>query len=251
MTTPPLLVAIPRIPFPMGRKVLPVLALAFAVALAMALPLADAAAGQATPAAPAGPPMEDLGDGRALVGGITVDRRAKSFSLPARVIRLAPPLEFLVVGPPWERAYESLLQTEVLPVAFNLACILIGLEAPPGAAPDAHFDPDVLEGPAVRLEVSWLVDGEVRRRPAAELLREAQRPAVTSDWVYVGSSFTPDGRFLAAMDGTLVGLVHAPESIIEHRSGLGIGRYGSLAGDGGVAPPVGTAVTLHVTRLVP
>ena len=64
MTTPPLRVAIPRIPFPMGRKVLPVLALAFAVALAMALPLADAAAGQATPAAPAGPPMEDLGDGR-------------------------------------------------------------------------------------------------------------------------------------------------------------------------------------------
>lgn len=247
MTTSKLHFSIPPVPRLPRRDVLHVLALA----LVFALPVAEAPAQPATSAVPAGPPMEDLGDGRALVGGILVERHARSFSLPARVIRLAPPLEFLVVGPPAARAYESLLQTEVLPVAFNLACILIGLEAPPGAAPDVHFDPDVLEGPAVRLEVSWQAGGKVIRRPAAELLREARRPAVTSDWVYVGSSFTPDGRFLAAMDGTLVGFVHAPESIIEHRSGLGIGRYGSLAGNVTVAPPVGTPVTLHVTRPVP
>lgn len=249
MTIPALRVLTPRVPIPPGRGMLHILGSALILSLVLAL--ADAAAQPATPPVPPGPAMEDLGDGRALVGGILVDRHAQIFSLPARVIRLEPPLEFLVVGPPWERAYESLLQTEVLPVAFNLACILIGLEAPPGAAPGFHFDPAELKGPAVRLEVSWQADGEVIRRPAAELLREAQRTAVTSDWVYVGSSFSPDGRFLAAMDGTLVGFVHAPESIIEHRTGLGIGRYGSLAGNGAVAPPVGTPVTLHVTRVVP
>ena len=208
-------------------------------------------AATATAAQPGGPPVKDLGDGRALVGGILVDRQAQRFSLPARVIRLEPPLEFLVVGPPAERAYESLLQTRVLPVAFNLACILIGLEAAPGAAPDFHFEPGVLEGPAVRLEVSWTVQGREVRRPAGALLAEDRRPEVSDEWVYVGSQFTADGRYLAAMDGTLVGLVHAPESIIEHRSGLGIGRWGSLSANPAVAPPVGTPVTLHVSRVGP
>jgi hypothetical protein len=56
-----------------------------------------------------------------------------------------------------------------------------------------------------------------------------------------------DGRFVADATGTLIGFVHDPASIIEHRTGLGIGAYGSVQGNPEVLPPIGSAVELIVT----
>jgi len=120
------------------------------------------------------------------------------------------------------KAYEATLELDAPAVAFNVACIVIGLDASHATLPAYHFDPKVLTGDAVDLEVRWVDGGEPRQHPLGELLLNRNAP-VTHDWIYVGSSFMPDGRYLAEYYGTLIGAVHDTESIVQHRTGLASG----------------------------
>ena len=43
--------------------------------------------------------------------------------------------------------------------------------------------------------------------------------------MYTGSKFSADGHCMAHYDGTLIGFVHDPASIIEHVEGLGLEDY--------------------------
>jgi len=53
---------------------------------------------------------------------------------------------------------------------------------------------------------------------------------------------------MAQADGTVIGFVHDPSSIIEHRIGVGLNDYGAVSGDKSIAPPVGTEVLLEISR---
>ncbi len=67
-------------------------------------------------------------------------------------------------------------------------------------------------------------------------------------WVYIGSLTSEDGQqFMADMMGTLIGFVHDPASVIDHKTGGGIGAYGLLTGDEAVLPPEGSAIRLTVS----
>jgi hypothetical protein len=46
--------------------------------------------------------------------------------------------------------------------------------------------------------------------------------------VYTGSGFLEDGRYLAQMDGALIGFVHSPSPIIEQVGGAGVSRFGRI-----------------------
>ena len=70
-------------------------------------------------------------------------------------------------------------------------------------------------------------------------------------WVYIGSFSSEGGEFMADLTGTLIGFVHDPDSVIDHRNGAGIGAYGLLTGNEKVMPPEGTAVTLTVSVVQP
>ena len=59
---------------------------------------------------------------------------------------------------------------------------------------------------------------------------------------------SPDGsRFRAQTSGTMIGFVHDPYSIIEHRAGAGIGDYGLITGNNKLLPPEGSEVLLSVS----
>jgi hypothetical protein len=45
--------------------------------------------------------------------------------------------------------------------------------------------------------------------------------------VYTGSTFH-DGRYLAEVDGALIGFVHSPSPIIEQVGGAGVSRFGRI-----------------------
>jgi hypothetical protein len=75
------------------------------------------------------------------------------------------------------------------------------------------------------------------------------REVKAGSWVYIGSFFSEEGRFMAEGSGVLVGFVHDPMSVVEHREGLGIGRWGSVAGNADLAPPVGTPIWLTVINI--
>ena len=67
-------------------------------------------------------------------------------------------------------------------------------------------------------------------------------------WVYIGSTPSPqDGSLLAEMSGSLIGFVHDPTSIIEHRKGAPAGSYGMVTGNADILPPEGSTITLTVS----
>jgi hypothetical protein len=193
------------------------------------------------------PEVQDLGDGRYRVGVVEVDKAGGTFRAPGHVIRDASPLEFLAISRGGNKAYESLLEIDATAFEFNLACILIGLNSDKAEAARFHFDPNPTQGDAVEVFVEWQSDGGVKRVDAAELLVAGEKKLAPSSWVYTGSTFTPSGDYLAHLDGTLIGFVHDPASVIEHRTGF-IGSFGSIEVDKASAPAVDTQITLIVER---
>ena len=66
-------------------------------------------------------------------------------------------------------------------------------------------------------------------------------------WVYIGSAMSHDGKqFMAEIGGTLIGFVHDPNSVIDHRLGAGIGAYGLITGNEDALPVKGSAITLTI-----
>lgn len=192
--------------------------------------------------------IQELGQQRYRVGAIEVDRQQRRFTVPGVVLRLDSPLEFLAVTKGGLKRYESLLELETNAIDFNLACILIGLDVERSRLPRHHFDREPAQGDPVDIQVSWQIDGKPVQVKAAELFKEGEQVVTAHEWVYTGSRFLPDGRYLAEQTGSLLSFVHDPESIIQHRQGLGLGNYGSVGVNRTVAPPVGTPITVSIQR---
>jgi hypothetical protein len=193
------------------------------------------------------PKIEELGGQRYRVGQIVVDKQAHQFTVPGTILRREPPLEFLAVRKGGYKSYESLIELDAGAHEFNVACILIGLDAAKAKPARGHFDPEPVEGDPVAIEVGWPVNGTMTWRDAAELVRLGDKHLPPHDWVYTGSVVLPGGVYLAHVDGTVIGFVHDPASIIEHRSGL-VGHYREVSVDANVVPPAGTAITMRVAR---
>lgn len=196
--------------------------------------------------------VEDLGHGQYRIGAIRIDKAKGRFSVPGTVIKLQQPdspLEFIAVTKGGYKQYEAVFEMDTTAVDFNLACILIGLDASHGVQPKQHFDPQALKGDKVEIFVSWAGKKKTRRVPITDVLRVANNAHPDDEWIYTGSFFSPDGRYMADESGTLVGFVHDPESIIQHRFGLGLGDYGAVIKNPDVVPPPGTPIMLEISRL--
>jgi hypothetical protein len=197
------------------------------------------------------PKLEKLSEDRYRIGTIVLDRKRRTFTAPGRVLHLDDaPLEYLAVARGGYKGYESVLELDSTASEFNLACILVGLDGEDVTKPKFQFDRQAVDGPRVLLELRWKPAGEPAVRIAAhEALVEmgndgAQRP-VSDDWVYIGSYLEPNSsRFGADTMGTVIGFVHDPASIVEHRAGLGIGAYGSVQVRKDRLPPIGTPIEL-------
>jgi hypothetical protein len=194
--------------------------------------------------------IEDLGSQRYRIGEIQIDKAAGMFKVPGRVLRDEPPLEFLVVTRGGSKSYESLLEVNSDAFQFNLACILIGLDAS-HAASNQYDLSEPVKGDPVEVTVSWLRDGKRVSVNGSELLLYGNPPqAVASrDWVYTGSVELPDGSYLAALSGTLLGFMHRAESVIEHRDGIGLGNYGGVRVNRDLVPAVGSSIELTIRKL--
>lgn len=192
------------------------------------------------------PALLDLGDGRYQLGPIILHKTQRWFEVNGRVLRRDPPLEYLAVAPGGMKGYESLLELDSGGAQFNLACILIGLERSSNTGVDPWAAMQSGQAHA-RLSVAWS-DPQGRRhdRPATDLLAEQGRSDLPNDWRYIGSGFTQDNGYLAEIYGTLIGFARDVNSVIEHRTGLGVGNYGSVGANMAVAPPEGTPVLLRV-----
>jgi len=192
------------------------------------------------------PPLQDLehlGDQRYRIGEIIVDREARQFSLPGRVLHLDDALEYLAVGRNGLKDYESLLELEATGNEFNLACILIGLDESQTVRPRYQFDEQEPGGQRVSITISWEADDGIREVSAGDALMIGDQLFGNESWIYLGS-MNEGNQYMAQSTGTLIGFVHDPYAVIEHRTGAGIGNYGSITGNREALPDEGGSVRL-------
>ncbi len=197
-----------------------------------------------------GPKMSaivDLGEQRFQIGEIIVDRNTQEFSVPGKILHLSVALEYLAVSTGGMKDYESLLELTTSPRDFNLACILIGFDDKESVKPRYQFDELEVKGPPVLMTLSWQEDGEPRSVSAAHAMLAGEEIFDDDSWVYIGSLTSENGQeFMAERGGTLIGFVHDPYSIIDHKTGGGIGAYGLITGNKTLLPAEGTAIRLTV-----
>ena len=193
----------------------------------------------------------ELGNERFRVGQIEVNKRAQRFTVTGRVIqREMPdnPVEYLAVVPDGYKSYETLLELDAGAREFNLACILIGLDSGNAVLPRFHFDPEPVKGDPVDLTVSWEEGDKTITRHPGEFFSVDGLDRLAEEWVYTGSILTEKGNYLAESMGLLISFAHEPASIIEHRTGLGIGAYGAPKINQEKIPPPGTPLTMTISR---
>jgi hypothetical protein len=202
-----------------------------------------------TPTEP-NPQIEDLGDGRYRIGSISIDKPARRFTVAATVLRDQPPIEFLVSTRGGYKAYEAVLEADATAFEFNLACILIGLDAANATTMEEVYQGATLDGDRVGITVAWQSGDASYTNPGARLLLYGQPPVPVEndEWVYSGGTMTEDGNYLPDATGTLVGVVHRGESVIEHLPGVGLGDYGSVLINNDLLPAVGEAVQIEITN---
>ncbi len=194
------------------------------------------------------PSIERIGAHKFQIGKILLDKKAREFSVPAKFLQIHPPLEFLAVAKGGSRGYESLFELDASVYEFNLACILIGLDTHKGKPPGFHFDPTPVTGEAVEILISWQQNEQTITHKAADFFSYQDKHLDNTEWVYTGSTFLPNGGgYLADLDGgTLIGFVHDPASIIEHKTGFSGESYSRLKINNALIPPLETQVTLHI-----
>lgn len=201
---------------------------------------------------PSQPALEKIGDNLFRLGSIRVDTGRHEISVPGSMNRDVTALEFIANTRGGLKAYETAVTLDTDAITFNTALILIGLnKSRLRNAPTTHFDPATPEGDEVEIFIEC-PGRECQRMPAERLMYDRMTSTAASGgtWVYTGSSFLPDGRFLAQQDGTLVGFVHDPASIIEYAAGAGLNRYGSIIVNptAGLAPGTSVVMTLKAVR---
>ena len=192
-------------------------------------------------------PVEKIGEERYRIGDIVIDRGTSSFSVSGKILHLGDTLEYLAVSTAGMKEYESLLELSTLPGDFNLACILIGLDEEKSVKPRYQFDEREAEGQRVSISLSWESDGETITVSGSNAIKVGTNAFEDDSWVYIGSSTGNYGKeFMANAGGTLIGFVHDPYSIIDHKIGAGIGNYGLVTANEDVLPDEGAAITLTV-----
>ncbi|MDE2367422.1 MAG: hypothetical protein KGN16_00500 [Burkholderiales bacterium] len=225
----------------------PALALLWALAAPAQVPVAAPQAASAAAAAPIGA-LKSLGNNRYQIHRIVVDKAARTITVPGRVHVLGQPLEYLATSRDGMKQYESMLELDASGSELNLACILIGLERDPAQPPLHQFDRHKVVGPHLAISIAWTDGGRRREVPAAQALLNPDSGVQPESvvWVYTGSFLSPgDGSFAADRTGTLIGVVHDGNTVIETEQGVGIGAYGSVRGNA-MLPPVGSPVELII-----
>jgi hypothetical protein len=203
-------------------------------------------------ATPGTPVVERLGTNLFRVGTIRVDTAGREISVAGTINTGVATLEFIANTRGGLKAYETAITLDTDAVTFNTALLLIGLDRTRVRnAPTAHFDPATPDGDQVQIAIDC-PGRECSRMPAERLMYDTNSKQTVPEgkWVYTGSSFLPDGRYLAHIDGTLVGFVHDPATIIEYAAGAGLNRWGSIVLNPNLGLSPGTAVTMTVKAVV-
>jgi len=197
--------------------------------------------------------IEKLGPNLYRLDKVRVDTASREVTVSGKINPNVSTLEFVANTKDGWRAYESAVTLDTDAITFNAALILIGLDpAHAKGSPKAHFDPAAVDGDAVTVSLEC-PGGECQRMPAERLMFDNTRKETVSGgkWVYTGSSFLPDGHYLADIGAVIIGFVHDPGDIIEYSVGAGLGNYGQIVTNPNLGLGAGTTIKITVKAATP
>jgi len=185
--------------------------------------------------------------------GTRIDTAKREVSVMGRLNEGVEILEFVANTMNGAKAYESALTLHTDAISFNAALLLIGLDPARGKPSKRQFDPEPPTGDLVDIIVE--VRLPVPRQFKIDELLYDNRTKTTipaGPWVYTGSTMIQTGfgpRYLAELDGVLIGLMHGPQAIIDNPRNDAVNGYGSIVLNPklGVAP--GSPATVTVKAL--
>lgn len=223
----------------------------YKVAIALTLLATASVAGQSQPPA-AAPPVEKLGENLFRIGELRVDRAAREV-LATGVLNDITTVEFVASTTDGVKGYESAIALDTDAITLNAALLLIGLDPARSKPAKVQFDSTPPEGDPVELFVELPAAGKPRRVRVEDILFDqgTKKTLKPGPWVYSGSTFieTDSGRrFMAEVDGILVGLMRGPSALIDNPRSDMLGRFGAIILNPAIARP-GLKVSLIVRAL--
>lgn len=208
------------------------------------------------------PAMKEISPGVFQIGKIQLDKNKRSVTFPGKLNMSKDLIEYVLVTPEGS-THESLLTADIQPSDLQFVMLLLdakgsGILAPnPGDAPPGQIDATYLKtapklkGDNVSIAVSWKnQDGLEKVVAIEELLMndETKKSAEKGPWVYNGSMFGADGKFLAQQLGCFISVVTNPAALFNNpRKGNDNDRIWAV--NEKQSPPVGTAVNIAITLL--
>ena len=197
-------------------------------------------------------PVEKLGANTYRVGTIAVDTARREVSVPGTLNEVAT-VEFVANARDGIKAYESAVTLDTDAITFNAALLLIGLDPARGKPSTMQFDSVAPQGDRVELFAELPSGSKVRRVRFEEILFDqgTKKALAAGPWVYTGSTLvnTENGpRYMAEVDGVLIGLMRGPSAIIDNPSNNLVGRFGNINLNPAIAK-AGMTVSLIVRAL--
>ena len=173
--------------------------------------------------------VQKIREGVYRVGPIEVDTLKKELTVSGRANDNVTTLEFVANTIGGQKAYESAITIDTDAVTFNTALLLLGLDPARSRVPKMHFDPVAPKGDPLEIWLDWNTPNGPRRARIEQLLYDERTKTTMSEgpWVYTGSTLV-DGRYMADIDGVLIGFVHSPAPVIENPRAGAVGAYGSI-----------------------
>jgi hypothetical protein len=177
----------------------------------------------------AAPKVKQMADGVLDLGGVRVDRKARTIRFPAAVNMNDGMIEYLLVGK-GGKTHESLFVTEIQPYYLHLAMLLLGAKGNPvdqslqNAPPPSTISADYLKnapqlkGDPVEITVAWKIGDQEHAGNVEDFISnlEQKRTMRHGPWTYNGSMFY-GGKFLAQSDLSIAAMVTDPEALINNR----------------------------------
>jgi hypothetical protein len=199
-------------------------------------------------------PVQKIGPNQYQIGpAIRVDTAKREVSVSGRFNEGVDVVEFVANTMNGAKAYESALTLHTDAISFNAALLLIGLDPARSKPSKRQFDTDPPSGDPVDIIVEAMLP--VRKQFRIDELLFDNRTKATippGPWVYTGSTMINTGfgpRYLAELDGVLIGLMHGPQAIIDNPRNDAVQGYGSIVLNPKLGIQPGSAATLTVKAL--
>jgi hypothetical protein len=197
------------------------------------------------------PAMEKVSETIFRLGTLHIDTAKREVTALGHLNRITT-VEFVAGTRGSVKGYETAVSLDTDAISFNTALLLIGLDPSRGRAAAKQFDREPPAGDPVEITVSWKQGDGQRRVPIEDLLVDFRtgKALAPGPWVYSGSTFVGSGRerrFLADVEGVLIGLMRAPQALID--SPRTDANFGSIVLNSKLGVPEGTEVTLTVKAL--